>query len=504
MAMEEQYTYSQLPASKPGSFRILKLQPGEKEAPIVCNLMHARLDIRPPRWWRRWRWWKRQPEYEAISYVWGSSDRPVSIECDGKRLCITENLRDALVRVRLPKHPRSIWADSICIDQNNLDEKGHQVQFMSKIYKNASKVLICLGKDDKGHAQKAMSLVKDVSNMIAKTLPECEQRHDSFPWFAPDDPWIQDDRWPAYVPLLYRPWFRRGWVLQEVALAQDAVVLWGEAECSWISLMDTEIWINTRGRMHVTNDQGQEYYPAFIHTLLHRYMGGHSIRLRPLAGEGLILELSVPDFMGTTRKLILSDPMDRVFAFLAILDDISPSALHITVDYSKTPESVYTEFAVAYLQATRDLNLLQYVQHTNESIELETPSWVPLWNIYEYVTVRDTGLARKQYSKANFTLEQGSGTPKLTVQAFLFDTIRFASESLTIETVEDVAELWQILWHMDESADVNDFLQVMLWGRYTGDLEAWAQQISAYGKYLLARSSSSNLGRMAFIRKAMT
>ncbi|KKY36384.1 putative het domain-containing protein [Diaporthe ampelina] len=157
LAVNERFTYTQLDASKTGSFRILKIQPGGKEAPIVCNLVHARLDARPP--------------YEAISYVWGSTDRPISIKCDENQLYITENLRDALVRVRLPDRPRSVWADSICIDQDNLDEKGHQVQFMGEIYSNASRVLICLGSDDEGNAQKAMSIAKDVSNMIAETLP---------------------------------------------------------------------------------------------------------------------------------------------------------------------------------------------------------------------------------------------------------------------------------------------------------------------------------------------
>lgn len=208
--MEEHFTYAQLDASKTDCFRILELQPGEKEAPIVCNLIHARLNT--------------QPAYEAVSYVWGSSEKPIPIDCEGKRLSITENLKDALVRVRLLDRPRRVWADSVCIDQDNLDEKGHQVQSMGKIYSNASRVLICLGKDEEGHAPKAMSLVKDVSNMVAKTLPECEQAYDSFPDLDPDDPWFQDDRWPAYNSLFSRPWFDRGWVLQEVALAQDAVV----------------------------------------------------------------------------------------------------------------------------------------------------------------------------------------------------------------------------------------------------------------------------------------
>lgn len=262
--MEESFIYTQLDKSKTGSFRILKLQPGGKEAPIVCNLIHARLDVRPPSW-RRPKWWDRQPTYEAISYVWGSPDRPVSINCDGKRLCITENLKDALVRVRLPDRPRSVWADSVCIDQDNLDEKAHQVQFMGMIYSNASRVLICLGEDDEGHAQKAMSLVKDVSNMVAKTLTKCKPTYDSFPYLAPNDPWLQNDRWPAYRALLSQPWFRRGWVLQEAALAQDAVLLWGEAECSWILFMDTGIWFHQRGQAL----RGPEDFSTATHTLLH-------------------------------------------------------------------------------------------------------------------------------------------------------------------------------------------------------------------------------------------
>lgn len=183
-------------------------------------------------------------------------------------------------------------------------------------------------------------------------------------------------------------------------------------------------------------------------------MGDHSIRLRPLMWEETDSgNFGVPDFMSAARAQTTSNPLDRVFAFLAILNQFSQSELEIRPDYSKTTESVYTEFAAAYLQATRDLSLLQYVHHTNETTELTTPSWVPLWNIDEWENLQDVTLTREQYSRAHFTLEQGSGTPRLGVRAFLFDTIRFASDPLHVKTVEDVAELWQIILHIDESAD---------------------------------------------------
>lgn len=487
--MEDQFIYKPLDTSNANSFRILKLQPGDKDASIVCNLIHSRLDVRPRRRRRR-----KQPAYEAISYVWGSSDRTIPIDCDGKRLFITENLKDALVRVRLPDRPRMVWADSVCIDQDNPDEKGHQVQFMGKIYSSASRVLICLGNDDEGHAQKAMSLVKDLSNMIAKTLHECGQTYNSFPYLAPDDPWFQDERWPAYSSLLSRPWFHRGWVLQEAALARDAVVLWGGAECNWSPFMDTQIWIDFRG--HTIH--GQVRSTPKIHRLFHRTMGSHSMRLRPLIYEiGVPEDISVPEFMEATRGLRLSNPVDRVFAFLAILDNISQTALQIKADYSKTPQSVYTEFAVAYLQATRDLNLLQWTQHTNESLELGTPSWVPLWDIDQWLSTYDVVSAREQDSLSHFTLERGIGPPRLTVQALLFDTIRFASDPLFLNTVEDVAKLWKEASCMDESANLYKFLQALCSGHYVGKLETWELQRSAYGRHLLA-SSSSNMGMNSF------
>jgi hypothetical protein len=38
-----------------------------------------------------------------------------------------------------------LWADQICIDQSNLDERSQQVLLMKKIYENALTVFVYLG-----------------------------------------------------------------------------------------------------------------------------------------------------------------------------------------------------------------------------------------------------------------------------------------------------------------------------------------------------------------------
>lgn len=239
--------------------------------------------------------------------------------------------------------------------------------------------------------------------------------------------------------------------------------------------------------------------------LLRISLGGHGMRLWPLMSAKRGPEKrSLGYFMDSTRLLSLSDPVDRVFAFLAIIDKISPTALNLKADYSKTPQSVFTEFAVAYLEATRDLNLLQWISHTDESLELGTASWVPLWDLSEWKTFKDTTSTGHQDSEAHFALELGSGSPRLTtVQALLFDTIRFASDVLYATTVEDVSQLWQSIRNIDESICVYGFLQTLIRGRVSGAREVMMLQLAAYARYILVGPPTSDLGMYKSFIKSM-
>jgi hypothetical protein len=67
--------------------------------------------------------------YESLSYAWGKLERCHEIICAGQRLGLTTRLRittslhDALRRPRQPDRPRRLWADQICINQNNMTEQ---------------------------------------------------------------------------------------------------------------------------------------------------------------------------------------------------------------------------------------------------------------------------------------------------------------------------------------------------------------------------------------------
>ncbi|KAH7413342.1 heterokaryon incompatibility protein-domain-containing protein [Cadophora sp. MPI-SDFR-AT-0126] len=83
--------------------------------------------------------------YDALSYTWGSTKKVAQITVNGSIMHVTSNLHTALLHLRYEKVDRILWIDAICIDQNNMAERRHQVQHMSRIYKEAERVVIWLG-----------------------------------------------------------------------------------------------------------------------------------------------------------------------------------------------------------------------------------------------------------------------------------------------------------------------------------------------------------------------
>lgn len=207
------YRYTDLP---PGdSIRYLTLSPGAPNTPLECTLHTSPMA---------------SADFEAMSYVWGSDARNEQILCHGSIFHITSNLHKVLHRVRLPDRPRTLWADLICINQEDLDEKGYQVSIMGQIYRRAKRVLIVVGEDDRGHGEAVCSLIDDVCEMIDGILAVIPMGWNKFPYPREDDPLLSDERWDSLRELLKESWFTRGWVVREAGLAQDGLVIWGRSE----------------------------------------------------------------------------------------------------------------------------------------------------------------------------------------------------------------------------------------------------------------------------------
>lgn len=119
--------------------------------------------------------------YIALSYCWKTN--PVFIEekdaekhiiqCNGQVVRLQPNLWSALWYFAKQKGgPRTIWADALCINQFDANEKTQQVAIMGDIYKGVGCVVVWLG--PQGHRVK--ELFAALSNYVGSGSPNIHPR----------------------------------------------------------------------------------------------------------------------------------------------------------------------------------------------------------------------------------------------------------------------------------------------------------------------------------------
>jgi len=113
------------------SIRILELFPGEPQEQLRCSLRNVQLSP--------------TLKYEALSYCWGKPSLTYTVSCNGFEMPVTLSLHSALSRLRYKDQARILWADAICINQEDKLEKAYQVRLMSTIYSHATQVNVWLG-----------------------------------------------------------------------------------------------------------------------------------------------------------------------------------------------------------------------------------------------------------------------------------------------------------------------------------------------------------------------
>lgn len=209
------------------SIRLLHVKKGAWPNDVSCSLVEATTnpdEVVP---------------YKALSYTWGAVDSEDHAYTHLPRIIVneqefpaTDNLRLALSYILSPHHDIMLWTDAICINQKDDREKGHQVKQMSQIYKNAEEVLIWLGpssEEQKGLLDFVTSVDKQAISMFT-----------SGAWASHCNDLMRDQyknaktiqNVMALKQLMDRRWFKRIWVLQEVAFARSARIICGSSSCS--------------------------------------------------------------------------------------------------------------------------------------------------------------------------------------------------------------------------------------------------------------------------------
>ncbi|PMD15427.1 HET-domain-containing protein [Hyaloscypha hepaticicola] len=437
----EEYQYTPLPSDD--HFRVLELLPGTSNSIVRCRLHVEQLV-------------QAQDQYAAISYVWGNPNDKVPIICDDRIIKVTVNLTDALRHIRDRNRSRLVWADAVCINQDDDTEKGHQVKRMGSVYENAEEVLVWLGKDSEGIAEDCFNLIRETTGYLDHQL-EIYGGANKIPTITLACPIsFEKSRWANFRKLVAMPWFSRLWVVQEAGLAKRCRLLWGnnhlnlaelEELCYFLNYLDLSNLVQQGDVGVVTASfDMQSTYPS-VRTWMDTKP---AIKKR----RDSMRKMRFLDLLVSGRMLMATMAVDRVFAFLG-----NPSArkardgaLLIEPDYSKSIEEVYFETAFSLLTNEREAPLLltKVDHHSKECIDGITlggegafPSWVPRW---------DTG--GRQYPIANpFRRDSAGGWEKkfdataqidksLLLPAIIFDFVVWTSDVIDEKNITLDPDTW--------------------------------------------------------------
>lgn len=345
--------------------RLLILETGFGNDILRCTLKHAFLDASP------------SPVYETISYVCGNPNEKATIILHGSETQVLATSEAALRCMRLRQKRRVIWIDSICIDQNNLLERGHQVGMMYSIYSQTSHNLIWLGADD--------GTMPNVMNSMAAMLKEIATETRDYvdfnklasdqtgqPLWATTPASIDLER-SGLLEFFQNPWFSRLWIVQEAALAQYSTCHRGDFRVPLLCVLRVARWL---------------YYkwyqlPASFtepNDILRNARGIFECADKDL-GRFHLAQNNLYRCLVTFGPLCTSDPRDHVYAVIGLWQMHNKSGLlpvKLRPNYTLDMREVFTNATKFALQEINQLDMLLQIPGPVKVEDYDQwPSWVP-------------------------------------------------------------------------------------------------------------------------------
>ncbi len=258
----------------------------------------------------------------------------------------------ALLHLRLADRTRVLWVDAICINQQDLVERSHQVTLLRNTFEIAKNVIVWLG-EDTGDANEAFEILRAI-NLSPSSGADIVNL-------------IYSQSGKAMKKLLERSWFRRIWVVQELVCARKATMKCGNHSMEW------EIFLDVAERLRTTRlyDMAHEWSVRDALLVL------SNIRRERQRREQRIRSPLEP-LLYSYRFCLASDPRDKVFALVGIAHGKIAAAS--TPDYSRDVLEVYRDLATHVIIAEKTPDFLLHCAHIAGSQAPLLPSWVPDWS----------------------------------------------------------------------------------------------------------------------------
>ncbi|KAH6663897.1 heterokaryon incompatibility protein-domain-containing protein [Halenospora varia] len=345
--------------------RMLTVLPGPPESVVRCKLEKTFL-INPTK-------------YAALSYCWGDSKTTTKIIVNDIEYPVTVNLAEALQQLRSLNVTR-VWADALCINQSDEEEKGHQIRYMKHIYSRAEETYAWMGKDESGTSDAAIFFLQVVLLERTKLNPVPH----SHPPLPPDHkPMITANATPhsrllpngcqrclfesdfqALISFFSREYWKRRWIIQEIAAASKVQILCGSER---IALNDMNAAIlRCRTSWYWKPEVETAYYHLERVLLFRKY---YQESTRPGLCEAI----------RKSRNSLSTDDRDKIFALLGICED-GTELVPEELGYQYPVEVIVMTITKALIQKTGCLDFILFNAMNGRSGKQERlPDWTPNW-----------------------------------------------------------------------------------------------------------------------------
>ncbi|KAI1475864.1 HET-domain-containing protein [Daldinia eschscholtzii] len=264
-------------------------------------------------------------KYGTLSWCWGTrgkddEDEEIRIIQSNQsyKFSVLPNLARAIEALRHHGHHR-VWIDYICVDQSSIKEKNFQIPLMASIYREAECVFVWLGSEGE-NSKVAMDFIKnDVLNLRGF------------------DRLIRDNNkakeWQALSALMKRRWFTRRWIIQEIAVAQRAVILCGMEKVAWNDLADvislfnevetarnvSEIMKNVKELGHIP-----DFFGNASESSATKLVEETNNLFRKSSGGDQQAQFNLEYLVSKLTTFDATEPRDTIYALLAIAKDTVP------------------------------------------------------------------------------------------------------------------------------------------------------------------------------------
>lgn len=390
------------PLASPKNIRLITLLScNDPNTPIECTMQEASF--------------AKGPEYEALSYVWGSPTPQRTVTLNGRNFPVGENLEAALRQLRPcgeNKASRTIWIDAMCINQLDVEERTQQVSQMDMVYRGAARVVVWLGRESNTSARVfrelkywrknlAMFKPRQISQILrfpfqnSEYCAECdavprpdtlrryyhaakqagkvqvEERLREYLKLA-ENPRILPQVWKdahidlieSFIKLLARPWWKRVWVLQEVILARKLILHCGPESVDWqifqIALY-TMIRQAKRSRIYHSGGLSSQARESKAQAML-VWSANHTFAFFFFQSASLYAhrarDFTMASLLSLTSVFEATDARDKLFALVGLLPEASRERLAFKPDYTTNVRRLYIRVAKHFLQTTQRLDII--------------------------------------------------------------------------------------------------------------------------------------------------